>query len=224
MKKNILYTLLFCSFLLAGCEYDNFDEPKATLSGKVVYGDKAMGVRATGLELELWQDGYDKRVSIPVYIAHDGSYSVKLFNGEYKLVRKAGAPWEAQLNDTVIVNVKGNTEQNVPVNPYFIINNERFQKGNNAINASFTIERIVAAAQVAEVRVYLSKYILTDQNKYEHAVNVDAGSITFGQEKSVSVSLPDNLVNESSLFVRVGVRSTVSNEFYYTQVQKVEMK
>lgn len=223
MKQSILFIIFICCLVFTGCEYDNYDEPKSTLSGKVVYDGSPVGVRATGIELELWQDGFDKRLSIPIYVAHDGSYSVALFNGEYKLVRKAGAPWEAQLTDTTIVKVSGNTTFDVPVKPYFVVNKESFQKETNAISAKFTINKIVESANIAEVRVYVSKYILTDQNKHEHAVNADVSSIVMGQETNMRVDLPENLTKEKELFVRVGVRSNLSNEFYYTQVQKVTL-
>ncbi|MDU1905213.1 MAG: DUF3823 domain-containing protein [Dysgonomonas sp.] len=222
MKKNILSIIFICSLLFTGCEYDNFDEPKSTLSGKVVYGSEPVGVRATGIELELWQDGFGLKKSIPIYIAHDGSYSAVLFNGEYKLVRKAGAPWQPQLNDTIIVNVKGNTTLDVPVMPYFIINNESFQGTSSNIAAKFTINKIVESSEISEVKVYLGTGILTDENKKEHAVSVDLANIEVGQETSLSINIPENLASENYLFVRVGVKSNISNEFYYTQVQKVE--
>ena len=119
MKKHILFIIVIISFIFTACEYDNFEEPKATLSGSVVYEGKPLGVRTNGTQLELWQDGYALRYAIPVHIAHDGSYSVSLFNGKYKMVRKAGAPWEAQLNDTIIIDVNNNTVFDVPVRPYF---------------------------------------------------------------------------------------------------------
>ena len=37
MKKHILFIIVIISFIFTACEYDNFEEPKATLSGSVVY-------------------------------------------------------------------------------------------------------------------------------------------------------------------------------------------
>ncbi len=221
MKKNIFYIILVVGFIVAGCEYDNFDEPQAILSGNVVYDGKPVGVRTNGPQLELWQDGYDLRYAIPVYIAHDGSYSVSLFDGRYKLVRKAGAPWEPQLSDTITVDVKNNTVYDVPVTPYFVITNESFQYALGTITANFTVDKIVETANLAEVRLYVGESILTDQNRNEQAVNANLPDIAEGQSSTLSVPLSANLADLDYVFVRVGVRATVSSEFYYTQVQKL---
>lgn len=225
MKKKIIYIILGLGivFSQAGCEYDNFDEPEAILSGSVVYEGEPIGVRTNGPQLELWQDGYELEYNIPVHIAHDGSYSVSLFNGEYKMVIKNGGPWMPQLNDTIIVRVDGNTIYDVAVTPYYIIENESFQKTGNSITANFTIEKIASEGDIESVNLYLGKSILTDQNKKEHAELVDLSNITIGEETTFTVDIPEDLLNAGYVFVRVGVRSTLSNEFYYTQVQKIEL-
>lgn len=224
MKKSILSIIFICSLVLTGCGYDNYDEPNAVLTGKIVYDGKPVGVRTNGPQLELWQDGYGLKKNIPIYIAHDGTYSVSLFDGQYKLVRKAGAPWEAQLKDTIIIDVRKKTVVDIPVTPYFIINNESFQKGSSSITAKFTIGKIVESASIAEVRLYLGGSILTDQNKNEGAVNANLSNITIGQEATLTMAIPTSLANKDYLFARVGIRSTVSSEFYYTQVQKISLK
>lgn len=223
MKRNIYYILCMCCILFAGCEYDNYDEPTSILSGRAVYDGSAVGVRVKGIEFELWQDGFAKRLSIPVYVAHDGTYSVSLFDGQYKLVRKAGAPWEAQLNDTLLIDVKKNTVVDVPVKPYFIAKNESFQTGSGTITAKFKIEKGVESASLAEVRLYLGKYILTDNSKNEFRLVATLADMKVGQENTVTATIPDNLKNEKSLYVRVGVRASVTSEFSYTQVQKIDL-
>jgi len=223
MQHTFFYIILLVIFLFTGCEYDNFDEPKSVLSGKVVYNGTPVGVRTNGPQLELWQDGYDLRYVIPVYIAHDGSYSVILFDGQYKLVRKAGAPWEAQLNDTITIDVKNNTVFDVPVKPYFIISNEKIQYASGTITASYTVDKIVETTNLAEVRLYIGKSILTDQNKNEQVVNANLSDIGEGQTITLSAQLSANLTSLDYVFVRIGVRATISSEFYYTQVQKVSL-
>ena len=127
MKFRFLTIITAASIFLAGCsEYDNFDAPELTLSGKVVYQGKAVSVRNNGPQLELWQDGYPLKSPIYVYMNQDGSFSSKLFAGQYKLVRRADAPWLQQATDTIRVNLTENTNIDVPVTPYFTITNETF--------------------------------------------------------------------------------------------------
>lgn len=223
MKRHYLYITLLLALIFSGCEYDNFEEPKSTLSGSVVYDGKPVGIKTNGPQLELWQDGYQLRYAIPVHIAHDGKYSVSLFDGQYKMVRKDGAPWEAQLSDTILISVKGNTTFDVPVKPYFTVTNESFQYSSGKITAKFTVNKIVSSAELADVRLFIGHSILTDQNKNEQNVKVNLSDITLGQQFTLTTDLADNLKGLKEVFVRVGARANVTNENYYTQVVKISL-
>lgn len=48
MKTKILFIVACVCFLLASCEYDNYDAPSAKLSGRVLYNDAPVGVRTNG--------------------------------------------------------------------------------------------------------------------------------------------------------------------------------
>ena len=222
MKTKILFIVACVCFLLASCEYDNYDAPSAKLSGRVLYNDAPVGVRTNGTQLELWQDGYELYTKIPVYIAQDGTFSASLFNGQYKLVRLSGAPWEDQPMDTIRIEVKGNTVVDVPVKPYFIIKNESYQKGTgNAITVKFTIEKVVESAEVKSVNFYLGEGILTDPNKNEYKGELDLSGLVLGQETTMAATIPEKMLKNGYAFARIGVQSNKSNEYFYTQVQKV---
>ena len=210
--------------LLAGCEYDNFEAPKATLSGKVVYQGNAVSVRNNGPQLELWQDGFALKSPITVNISQDGSYSAILFNGRYKLVRRADAPWQQQASDTLIVDVSGNTTYDVPVSPYFTISNNTFGKSGNNITARFVVNKNIPTANLELVRLYLGKSILTDQVQREFLVDGNVANIVSGQPTEITASLPDNLKDLDYIFARIGVKSSSAGEYYYTQVQKIALK
>lgn len=210
--------------LLAGCEYDNFEAPKATLSGKVVYQGNAVSVRNNGPQLELWQDGFALKSPITVNISQDVSYSAILFNGRYKLVRRADAPWQQQASDTLIVDVSGNTTYDVPVSPYFTISNDTFGKSGNNITARFVVNKNIPTANLELVRLYLGKSILTDQVQREFLVDGNVANIVSGQPTEITASLPDNLKDLDYIFARIGVKSSSAGEYYYTQVQKIALK
>src|SRR5690606_36045642 len=86
------------TILLAGCDnifgLDNYDEPDSMLSGRVVYNGQPVNVRTGGIELELWEPGFELETKIPVYVSQEGEYSAALFAGNYKLnaIRGQG-PW-----------------------------------------------------------------------------------------------------------------------------------
>lgn len=225
MKIRTICLATIAMLSLAGCEYDNYDMPDAILSGKVVYEGNQVGVRATATRLELWQDGYANKKKIDVNIAHDGTYSAALFDGRYKIVRVAGAPWEAQPTDTIVVDVKGNTTQDVEVKPFIAISNENISKeSGNTVQARFTVKNVVQDSKLKEAKLFFSKNMILDNNLNDGTENIDIATIESGRETTVTVNIPAALASENYIFTRLGVRSDKSNEFYYTQVQKLQIK
>lgn len=223
MKKLILIFAAVLSLLFTSCEVDNFQAPESILSGTVNYNGNPVGVRTNGTELELWQDGYALDEKITVHIAQDGTYTARLFNGQYKMVRHAGAPWAPQLNDTIIIDVNGDTSENIEVQPYFTISNASYQQYGNAVQANFEVNQVDPTASLTDVKLFLRKDILLDENHNDKAVSIDPGSITFGDNASILAVLPDELLNAGYLFLRVGVKSDKANEYYYSQVQKLDI-
>lgn len=210
--------------LVVGCEYDNFEAPKDLLTGKVVFEGKPVGVRNNGPELELWQDGYPLKSLIPVYINQAGEFSASLFKGKYKLVRKGNSPWLRQSTDTIVVNVDGNTVLDVPVTPYFSVGNESFQATNGQIAANFIIRKTAESSNLDQVKVFLRKSMLTDHVVFDQEIKIDLNNIVIGTETRVSAQLSSGLKDQDYIFARVGVKSSSSEEYTYTPVQKIVLK
>jgi len=223
MRKTIIYSFIALSVVLTGCEKDNFDEPAAILEGQITYDGAPVSVRSNSAELELWQDGYALNEFIPVYIAQDGSYSVSLFDGEYKLVRKGGDPWQPQLTDTIVINVSGRTELDVPVTPYITLTDASYAVSGGSLSADFQINQVVAGSELQEVFVFMSNSVLLDRNINDYAEALPVEAFSFGSPASVSVSIPEDLQNAEYVFVRIGARSSNSNELIYTQAEKIEL-
>ena len=224
MKKIIPFFIMICCLLaVSRCSYANFEEPKATLPGRAIYDEEAVAVRSGSSEFALFQDGYALHGSIPVYVAQDGSYSVSLFNGDYKLVRMGNAPWERPSNDTIYITVKGNTVQDIPVTPYFSVRNVSFARNGNKVSARFTINKVVADANLENVGIYLGTGILTDEKQKEAELAL-GNTVSFNQENTAEIEIPSGLLNESYLYARVGVKSDKSSEYCYSQSIKVALK
>lgn len=223
MKYSIIILALFTSFLLLGCEYDNVEEPKSELSGKIIYNGEAMGVRSGGTQLELWQYGYPLRSKVSIYINWDGTYSAKVFDGEYKIVRLKGAPWETP-TDTISVTVKGKTVQDIPVTPFFIASGINIQKETNNIVAKFTVQKVSTTANLESVTLYLYKSIITDQNYKDAEVTKAASAVTLGQESTLTAAIPASLATADYLYARIAVKTSGVAERYYSAPQKIQLK
>jgi hypothetical protein len=227
MKYNFQIGIFMLALLVlgAGCKKDNFDPPGSMLSGRVVYNNQPIGVRSDGVQLELWQRGFQLFSKIPVYVAQDGTFSASLFDGDYLLTRLRGnGPW-ADNTDTIRVSVRGNTTVDVPVDPYFVIKNETYTKSGNDINASFSLQQVNATKTLEAVRIFIGKSIITDQNRNEATAQKAASVITnLSQPITLAATIPAALLTGESVYARIGVKTTGVAELAYSMPFKINLK
>lgn len=166
MKYKLL-PLIVALAVMGGCKKDNLDPPKSTLEGMVVVtGTKTpVGVASNGTQLELWQYGYALRNKIPVHIDQDGSFTAKLFDGNYKLVRLSGAPWQNN-TDTINIDLKGHATIEVPVVPFFTVGGETitYNAADTSITATFTVSRMDASKNADRVSLHIGQTTIVDAN------------------------------------------------------------
>ncbi|MEI9946125.1 MAG: DUF3823 domain-containing protein [Chitinophagaceae bacterium] len=247
MKKELLILVLILS-VLGGCKKDNKEPPKSTLTGVVVVtGTKTpVGVASNGTQLEIWQSGYQLFQKIAVYIDQDGTFSSKLYDGQYKLVRLSGAPW-ANATDTIVVNLKGSATVEVPVMPFFTTAGETYtyKASDTSITAVFSVNRLDATKNADKVsfHIALTNFVdaQTNQIPIPAATNDIAPAGTYlTAPTTIKILLnPDRYPGTANAelrrqlsqallkgygFVRVGVRTTGVTQRYYTQVKEVALK
>jgi hypothetical protein len=217
-------TLKSCMILLiclvaASCEFDNYEEPKSTLSGRIVYNDQAIGLRSDGVQLELWQHGYDLFQKIPIYVAQDGTFSAVVFDGDYKITLIRGnGPWMDR-TDSLDVQVKGSQMIDVEVQPYFVISNPSFDVNGNSISVTFTLEDTNSGRNLEFASIYMGRTILTDALRNDGNYRVPMQDIVFGTPVTVEVPLPGDLATRSEIFVRIGAKTSGVAELVYSQVE-----
>ncbi|MDF9831710.1 DUF3823 domain-containing protein [Parabacteroides sp. PF5-6] len=209
--------------ILSSCGFDNFDAPTSTLVGKVTYNGSPLNVRGTGeaIRLQLFQDGFDKRDAIELFVGQDGAFSAKLFDGQYKMVTRDGnGPW-VNSRDTTIVNVKGTTEVSLDVTPYFLISGENISVSGSTMNASFTVNQIVSTAGIDRAMLILSKTQFADDvnNIFRQDFSdVSAGSVSL----SADISGNNDVANAKALYGRVGVYAKGADQAIYSPVVKLK--
>lgn len=214
--------LLALFLLTAGCEKDNYEPPASTLTGRVVYQGEPMGVRSNGVQLELWQPGYQQFEKIPVFVAQDGSFSASLFDGDYKLVLLRGnGPWEEN-TDTIDVQVSGATTVDVPVEPYYVIGDAGFSQSGGTVTANFRILEASASRPLESVTLFIGTTTIVDANNNAANLSKAAADIgNVGEPVTLSLELPAELAGRAYVFVRVGVKTTGVAEMLYSQVEKI---
>ena len=198
-----IFSVILLLVLFTGCGKDNYDAPESKIFGKVTYKGSALNLRGTGeaVQLQLYQDGYDKRNPINVYVGQNGDFSAVLFDGEYKLVTKDGnGPW-LNTRDTTTIMLKGYTEVNLEVTPYFLISNEQFSVTETTMSATFTINQIVPEAKIDRVMLLLSKTQFADD--VNNIFRKDISDVNIGSV-NLSADINDNaeVSNAKVLFAR----------------------
>ena len=226
MRKIFLATVGLAIFILVtGCKKDNYDPPTSQLTGRVVFQGQPVGVRSNIIQLELWQSGFQLYTKIPVNVAQEGTFSAMLFDGDYKLTRlKGNGPW-ADNTDTINVQVRGATTVDVPVDAYFVVKGETFQKNGSNITTTFSLQRGNTSKNLEDVRLYLARTTIIDQNNQDAFVTKAASAITdLTQPITLSVALPASLATKDYVFARVGVKIVGVSELAFSMPQKIALK
>ena len=226
MKTKILAFLVMTSWvMLTGCEKDNYQQPKSVLKGRIVHDGQAIGLRSNGVQLELWQHGYQLFTKIPVYIQQDGTFSASLFDGNYKLVRLRGnGPW-IDNSDSIDIQLKGSMELDVPVTPYFVFKNDTYQKGEKAVSATFNLQQVNTSRQIERVNLYIGTTTIVDANNNAGNVQKVAADLTdLSKPVTLTAPLSAALASREYVFVRLGVKTAGVGEMLFGAPQKIQLK
>lgn len=219
LKSINIYLILLLGILAASCEFDNFEEPKSTLSGRIVYNDEPLGLRSDGVQLELWQHGYDLFQKIPVYVAQDGTFSAVVFDGDYKMTLIRGnGPWMDR-TDSIDVQIRGSKMIDVEVQPYFAIKNTSFNVNGNSMSVTFTLEDTNSGRDIEYASIYMGRTILTDAVRNDGVFRVPMGDVVFGAPITVEVAIPEGLASNSEIYLRLGVKTAGIAELVYSQAE-----
>lgn len=229
MKSSIIQSipalLLALMAGLSGCEKDNRTEPKSVLKGKVVFEGQPVGVRSNGVQLELWQHGYQLFTKIPVMVAQDGTFSASLFDGNYKLVRLRGnGPW-VDNTDSIDVELRGSKEIDVPVNPFFVVKNDVYSKGEGKVSATFNVQQVAAGRTLERVNLYIGTTTIVDPgNNVGNAQEVAANITDLSKPITLTANIPANLASREYIYARIGVKTSGVGEMLFGMPQKIMLK
>jgi len=209
------------------CELDNYNEPDAILSGNIVYNGEVVPVARNQVRFELWQSGFGAPAPIDVAIAQDGSYSARLFSGDYKLIFPPNeGPFRAS-SDTLYFGVNGDKIMEVQVTPYHVVSNAQFSHSAGTVNATCGVDQIITGADakaVERVTLIINRTLFVDANSGGEGsiAQVDAEITDLGN-LSMSVEIPDDpkRPDQNYIFARIGVKMVGVEDMIYTQVEKI---
>ncbi|MDG3583859.1 DUF3823 domain-containing protein [Galbibacter pacificus] len=232
MKARYLIILIGAFIILASCnDIDNFDEPGTFLTGNVVYNQDPVPVGNNEVEFQLWQPGFGTLTPLGVRIAQDGSFSARLYNGDYKLVFVDGqGPFRTnivneQQQDTIFIDIDGDKEISIEVTPYYLIQNASFNKTGNSIEGTCRLEKIITdadAKNIERVTLYVNETQFVSDNGDYNDARID-GDFTNPNAVSMTVEIPEMLASKEYLYTRIGVKIAGVEDMIYSQVEKIDL-
>lgn len=234
--------------LLTGCDgifsIDNWDPPNAILSGELLFNGEPVGLRMNGVTLQLWQvePQYELEGDITVYVDQDGRYSAAVFDGVYEINLVSGnGPW---VDDPTRrrVEVRGDTEFDIPVQPYYTIENETITYSptpgpGGMVTATFQVGQHNTSRALEYVGVYVGTTLFVDRTnglsipnsvrERSRAAIADIleenGFVTIAVDLPEDIHLTPSPARRTHVFVRVGVKTVGVSEMLFSKVHKVEI-
>lgn len=229
--KNILKItfVLFAMTFLTNCGLDNYDPPTSQLSGQIEYQGQPVRLKGTygAIQLQLYEDGYEFKNPIAVFVDQDGKFEATLFDGEYKLVtRDNNGPW-VNSRDTTIVKVSGTTSINFEVTPFFTITDANVKLGADQLSGSCTVNQIVAGKEIDFIKLFLNGTSFVDENINLFGgipANINtAGNVSFSYDlANLNVNQKSALSKVKGLYARIGVRTKGADQAIYSEVFRLK--
>jgi len=228
MKNISLFLLLFLPVVFTSCEYDNFDEPEATISGKVVYEGQTLYVKNNQVTFRLYEPGWELSAStyMNVQIAQDGTFSASVYSGKsYRLIRQDNiGPWvNPTSSDTIFIdNCKKNEVVEMPVTPYYILTNPAISNNGRIVSGSCSVREIAGGRNIEYVGLYAGRNIIVD-NAYNFG-SVTTAAVA-GDQISLQVDLSGLSVNSTAssfpstgvFYARLGLKIEGIDAMIYTE-------
>ena len=229
MKKRFYYSIflvLTIAALAVSCEFDNYDEPEATLQGNLVYNGTPIQVPHNDVRMELWEPGWELKAPITVAVSQDGSYSAKLFEGSYKLVIPSGEGPFMSNSDTIELNVSGTTQKDIEVTPYYMITGTpNFTVVGDSVRATFGLTQVITdanAESIENVHLYLNRTQFVDEGTALSTGSQAGASISDIGNITLTTELPDLVMDQDYIFARVGVKITNRDDMLCSAITKLQ--
>ncbi|MRG44699.1 DUF3823 domain-containing protein [Chitinophaga sp. SYP-B3965] len=232
---KIIIAILSFSLFLCACEKDNYDPPTAQLSGKLVYQGEPINVEFNQVPYNLFQFGFGKTGPVSnTSFTQEGTYSVLLFNGTYKLIIPAGQGpflWKKTPGgapDSITVTMNGSQQLDLEVTPYYMIRTPQITAAGNNVNATFKLEKVITdanAKNIEHVNIYLNKTAFVSGNSSYNLVSTRrlGADIVDPNNVALSVVVPTIIPAQNYIFARIGLKIAGVEDMIFSPVVKLTL-
>src|SRR5699024_10677010 len=138
----------------------------------------------------------------------DGRYKLDFPNGQGPFI--SDAINQKDQSDTLEIQVKGSTTQDIEVLPYYMIRALKISGEDSTISGSCKLEQVVTAAdearEVENVTLYLNKTRFVDNNNNIATQSVAGDQIADPEHIALAVKVPEMVPSQNYVFARIGLK------------------
>lgn len=228
INQYIFFAVIVSS--LWSCKKDNYDPPKSTLSGRLMYKGTPIGVEYDRVPVQLYEYGFGAVGSINGTFDQDGSYSFLLFNGNYKMIipnnqgpfkpktKAAGVP------DSIDVQLNGQQTLDVEVEPYYMIRSPQMTVASGKVTGTFSVEKVitdVSAKDIESVILYINKTQFVSGADQIAQASMAGTAITNPASISLNVTIPSITPTQNYVFARIGLKIKDVEDLIFSPIVKL---
>lgn len=230
MNKINCLLLLFITTLLISCEkLDNYDEPKETLSGRLIdqtTGENLITEQPNGFRIKMseisWSDNPE-----PEYFwgKADGTFNnSKIFAGTYQLSPVEGAFFTVEPQT---VEIKGSVNVEFKVIPYLSVSvNDIKRVDDESLEVTYSITRKQVGDKILDSRVFVSTNPNVGTNILSNELSPIKDFKDIPDEEILKQNFKETikgLTKGKSYYVRIGARTdNTSKRYNFTQTIKID--
>jgi hypothetical protein len=250
MKLRNIVAVTVASVAVAGCDlfaYDNLDPPTSVFSGQLEFNGEAVPMRGHVQSVRIWQIEpvfpTAETNSYEILVNQDGTFRGLLYDGTFEAsIESTGGPFVPN-NARTRFEMRGSYELNMPIVPYYTIEDETITYdrnagvGGGAMTATFRVGQHDTSRLVDFVALYISLVNTVDhvnvftiassqiqRTRAQIQTQLDTNGLI-----TITVNLPANVHQlpqpepRKHVFVRVGVKPVGVTERVYTNVYRIDI-
>ena len=232
MRNSYQYILIILLCAAAACKKDNYSPPSSQLKGRLVYKGDSIGLERNQVPFQLYQRDFGTGGAINGNFTQEGTYSVLLFSGDYRLIIPNGQGpfvWKktsAGDPDSLTVTMKGSQTLDLEVTPYYMIRNANFTGSGGVVTATFSVEKVITdpaqARDIDRVSLYINKTAFVSGSDNVGGTDLAGAAIADPAHISLSVSAPDTYPTQNYFYARIGLKVAGVEDLIFSPVQKIQ--
>src|SRR5699024_9004576 len=122
-------------------------------------------------------------------------------------------------SDTLNVQVRGDTKQDIKVKPYYIIQNAQFSASGRTVSASFSLKQIIDNSAVQYVALYVGKTRFANGQKNIVSQTIGGSQIANMDNIELSAEVPKLSPTQNYVFAHIGVKIQNVEDLLFSKVK-----